>query len=175
MTLEQRLIALAQFIAQDVKQLSLYQGDLTALSTTAKSNLVSALNEIYGLANSGATLINDTAGDGVTNKTWSANKIHDYILAESQALKDSILGGVGPAFDTLQELATALGSNPNLATELAAAIQKRVAVDQVQSFTNAEKLQGRQNIDAVGTLETGNLDADLVDAYSTAKAAYTGV
>ena len=47
MTQEQRIIALAQAIGGDMKAIRLSIGDLTALSTTAKSNLVLALNELY--------------------------------------------------------------------------------------------------------------------------------
>lgn len=47
MTQEQRIIALAQAIGGDMKAIRLSIGDLTALSTTAKSNLVLALNELH--------------------------------------------------------------------------------------------------------------------------------
>ena len=48
MSLETRIIALAQAIGTDVKTLTIKQGDLTSLSTTAKGNLVAAINELYG-------------------------------------------------------------------------------------------------------------------------------
>lgn len=44
------------------------------------------------------------------------------LLAALAALKSEILGGAGAAFDTLQELATALGNDPNFATTLAGQI-----------------------------------------------------
>ena len=46
MTLEQRLIALAQAIGADVKALLAAQGSLSALATTAKGSLVAAINEL---------------------------------------------------------------------------------------------------------------------------------
>ena len=52
MTLEQRLIALAQAIGADVKALNLAQGSLSALSTTAKNNLVAAINAALDSAKS---------------------------------------------------------------------------------------------------------------------------
>ena len=48
MSLETRIIALAQAIGTDIKTLTIKQGDLTSLSTTAKGNLVAAINELYG-------------------------------------------------------------------------------------------------------------------------------
>lgn len=49
MTIETKLIALAQAMGADVKALKAADGDLTALSTTAKGNLVAALNEVFDL------------------------------------------------------------------------------------------------------------------------------
>ncbi len=51
MSLENKIIALAQAIGADVKALKASAGDLTALSTTAKGNLVAAINELYTMAN----------------------------------------------------------------------------------------------------------------------------
>ena len=53
MTLEQRLIALAQAMGADVKALLQAQGSLSALSTTAKNNLVAAINELKGAVDGG--------------------------------------------------------------------------------------------------------------------------
>ena len=74
MTLEQRLIALAQAMGADVKALLQAQGSLSALSTTAKNNLVAAINELktaVDAAAGGGVSINDGAGDGATGVTWS--------------------------------------------------------------------------------------------------------
>ena len=46
MTMETRLIALAQAIGADIKALTTKQGDLTSLATTANGNLVAAINEV---------------------------------------------------------------------------------------------------------------------------------
>ena len=46
MTLEQRLIALATAIGADIKQDRISIGSLPALGTTAKDNLVAAINEL---------------------------------------------------------------------------------------------------------------------------------
>ena len=109
MTLEQRLIALAQAMGADVKALTLAQGDLSALATTAKASLVAAVNELKAAldqAGTGGVAIDDQAGDGATTVTWSADKIHDTIEAAKAAVKNELVDGAGAALDTLAELAT---------------------------------------------------------------------
>lgn len=164
MTMETRLIALAQAIGADVKSLRAAQGDLTSLSTTAKGNLVAAINEVVGLVGAGGVQIDDGAGNGDTGVTWSADKIFDSIELAKQAVKDSILGGAGAALDTLKELADALNNDPNFAATIATQISNRVRYDAAQTLTTAQRLQVCQNI-GIGDPET-----DFAAAYNTAKA-----
>ena len=180
MSLELKIAALITAVGGDVKALTTKIGDTTSLSTTAKANLVAAINEVQAAVatlQAGSTTINDTAGNGDVNVTWSADKIHDEIVARVQAAKDDLLGDAGAALDTLKELADALNNDASYATNIAAMLTKRLAVDAVQTFTNAEKLQGRENIGAAADTELqqlktdlGDVDADLVALYTTAKA-----
>lgn len=173
MTLEQRLILLAQAIGGDIKTLTVAQGSLTSLTTTAKSNLVAAINElktiIDGLAGGGAA-INDAAGDGDTTVTWSANKIFDSIAAAKAALKNELVDGAGAALDTLNELADALNNDPNFAATIATEIANRVRYDAVQTLTEPQKAQARVNIGAQAASDVGDTDRDFVGDYNTAKA-----
>jgi hypothetical protein len=179
MSLEVKIAALITAVGGDVKSLTNKIGDLTGLTTTQKATLVGAINEVKTAVTTlqaGSTAINDTAGNGDVNVTWSANKIHDEIVAAAAALKNDILGGAGAALDTLKELADALAGDANYATTIAAKLAKVVAVDVIQTFTNAEKIQARANIGAAAAtdlaqLQTdlGNVDADLVALYSAAK------
>ena len=73
MSLETQLIALAQAIGADIKDLRGKQGDLTALTTTAKTSLVAAINEIKAALLTAGVTINDLAGNGDTDVTWSAD------------------------------------------------------------------------------------------------------
>lgn len=164
MTMETRLIALAQAIGADIKALTTKQGDLTSLATTAKGNLVAAINEIYGLLGSVGAIIDDGAGDGDTSVTWSADKIHDSIEAATTALRNSLVDGAGAALDTLKELQDAIGNDPSFAATLATQMSKRVRVDAAQTFTTAEKLQGCNN------LGIGDPEHDFLGDYATAKA-----
>lgn len=163
MTTTQRIIALATAIGTDIKALITKQGDLTTLSTTAKGNLVAAINELYSLAGS-AGAIDDVAGDGTTNKTWSANKIFDTIEAAKTAVKNDLTNGAAAALDTLSELASALNNDPNFASTIATGLGNRVRFDAAQTLSGAEKLQACENIGI------GDPDYDFLTDYNTAKA-----
>lgn len=156
-TQEQRITALAQAIATDIKALTTNQGSLTALTTTDKTNLVSAINELK-VAISSASDINDSSTS--TSATWSSTKINTAI---NNAVS-SLVNGAGTTLDTLKELANALGNDANYATTIATQMGKRVRVDAAQTFTIAEQKQGCEN------LGIGNPDTDFVAVYNTAKA-----
>ncbi|WP_313284641.1 hypothetical protein [Stutzerimonas kunmingensis] len=164
MTLETKIIAVVQAIGADIKDLRTNQGDLTALSTTAKGSLVAAINELYTLLGSSGAVIDDNAGDGATSVTWSADKIFDSIAAASAALKNELIDGAGAALDTLNELADALNNDPNFAATIAGEIANRVRYDAPQTLTTAQQLQACTNIGV------GNPDRDFVADYTTAKA-----
>lgn len=104
MKLEQRLTLLASAVGADIKILTNKIGDLTSLETTAKTNLVAAINELYDAIGGAGAQIDDSAGDGDTLVTWSANKIFDSIALAKQQVQDAILGGASAAYDTLKEL-----------------------------------------------------------------------
>lgn len=79
----------------------------------------------------------------------------------AQAIKtavDDLINGSGSALDTLKELADALGNDPEFATTVGNALGVRVRVDAAQSFSLAEKAQGRSNIDALGMVDKGKAD-----------------
>lgn len=162
MSLESRIISLAQAIGADVKALRAERGNLASLSTTAKSNLVDAINEIYSIVGNGAT-INDSAGNGNTTVTWSANKIYDSIEAAKVAVQDSILGGASAAYDTLLELEQLATSNSSTAIALATAVNNRVRYDAAQTLTTEQQLQACTNIGI------GNPESDFSATYSAAK------
>lgn len=156
-TQQERITALAQAIASDIKALTASQGSLTALTTTNKTSLVAALNELKtAIAN--ASNINDSATN--TSSTWSSDKINTAINNAAAAL----VNGAGTTLDTLKELADALGNDANFAATIATQMGKRVRVDAAQTFTVAEQAQGCAN------LGIGNPDTDFVAAYNTAKA-----
>ena len=158
-TQQQRITELAQAIASDIKTLTTNQGSLTSLTTTNKTSLVAALNELKtAIANANATNINDSATN--TSATWSSQKINTAINNAVTAL----VNGAGTTLDTLKELSDALGNDANFATTIATQMGKRVRVDAAQTFTVAEQAQGCAN------LGIGNPDTDLLAVYTSAKA-----
>ena len=162
MTLEARVVALAQAIGTDVKTLTTAVGSLAGLTTTAKNNLVAAINEIAQAAAS-ATGIDDGVTSGAS--TWSSNKINTEITG---AISD-LVGGAGTALDTLKELADALGNDPSFAATIATQIANRVRFDDVQVLTAPQKAQACDNIGAASLVATGDLDRDFAAAYTAAK------
>ena len=173
MTHEQRLGLLITQLGADhksqqlaIQNLTVAIGTLPSLSTTAKGNLVEAINEIFLLASSGAGIINDTL-TASTVKTYSINKIKSEIAQ----LKSDLLGGVpAAAFDTLKEIADYIATDVSGGASMATAISNRVSYTNADNRSTAEKAQARANIDAYGVVELGNPDADLVALYTTAKA-----
>lgn len=189
MTIETRLISLAQAIGTDVKTINANQGSLSSLTTTSKINIVSAINEVRALAaaasggGSGSN-INDAAVAGATTETWSADKILSYIATVKAATKSELTNGASAALDTLAELATALGNDPNFATTIATQIGNRVRYDAAQTLTAGQKNQVLANVGAAaasdyttlnGTVSTlvtnlGAFDRDYTADYVAAKA-----
>lgn len=92
---------------------------------------------------------------GVSTKGWSAAQIIDAI----EDAKASILGGVpSAAFDTIAEIAAWIEGDEDLNAAFATALGFRVRVDDVQTFTSPQKLQGRQNL-GLGTGSTFDVPA----------------
>ena len=170
MSLETRIVALAQAVGADVKALTAAQGSLSALNTTTKTSLVAAINELMTLIGGAGAQINDSAGNGDTSVTWSADKIFDSIEAAKIAVKNDLVNGAGAALDTLNELAAALGNDPSFAATIAAEIANRVRFDAAQTLTSPQQAQARANIGAQSAAAIGDPDRDLVADYNAAKA-----
>lgn len=173
-TLAQRLQDAFTRVGTEAKALrTLVNGnaaDLTALATTAKNNLVAALNEVLGIAQAASTSAGNAAhiNDAATavGTVWSSQKVQDQITAAIQQIEGS---ATPAALDTLRELADAIGDDANFAATITAALGQRVRVDAVQAFTAGQKAQARANIGAdITSADIGNPDADLVAAFNAA-------
>lgn len=158
MSLETGIIALAEAIGADVKTLTLKIGDLSQLTTTAKSNLVAAINEAAA-SGAGGVEINDGAGLGDTTVTWSANKTFTAI----QAAVDALVDGAPTALDTINKLAAALGNDENLAQAMIAQINNRVRFDE------AQMLSAEQQLTACTNIGVGDPTRDFAADYAAAK------
>lgn len=147
--------------------------DLSTLNTTAKGNLIAAINEIntalQSLAAAGGATIND-ASNASTTQTWSITKIATYIADATADLKDEILGGAGEAYDTLSELKALLDDTGGDLSALTIAIGNRVSTEANQGLTTQQKANARDNIDVYSKAEIGNPDTDFVATLNTAMA-----
>lgn len=168
MSLIQRVTDLAQRVAVECKALrTLINGnaaDLSSLNTTAKSNLVAAVNElktaIDAIAGGGGAAISD--GTTGTGTTWSSSKISTEISTALSALTSGAPG----ALDTLDELAAALGDDANFAATITTALGNRVRVDAAQSLTSPQQAQARTNIGAQSAAEIGDPETNYVTTFN---------
>jgi hypothetical protein len=155
---------LAQAIGADIKTLTAGQGTLSSLSTTAKGNLVAALNELKAAIDAIVltSLISDaatgTASD--TSVTWSAYKIKTQVDGAIAAL----INAAPATLDTLKELADALTGQDSTITNLLTAVGNRVRFDADQTLTADQIAQVWENIGLGDPAET-----DFAAAYDEAK------
>lgn len=70
--------------------------------------------------------------------------------------------------DTLNELAAALGDDPNFATTINTALGNRVRVDAAQGLNGTQQTQARSNIGAVSTTDVGDTATDFVAVFEAA-------
>lgn len=165
MSLQVRIESLVLRLAAEFKTIYGQVGTLANLSTTNKTNLVSAINELRTQidAVAGITVIDD-ANSASTSTTFSASKITGLL----DALKADLLGGADAAFDTLKELQDAIQNDQTGIAALLAAVDARVRFDAVQALTAEEQAQARNNIGAIAADAIGDPETDFVAIFETA-------
>jgi len=133
-------------------------GDLSSLNTNDQTSVVAALNEVLAVANAAAD-IDD--GAPAADKVWSSNKTAAEIASAVAALAEG---------QDLSDLADAIAA-------LQAADMGLVSADAAQSFTATQQAQARANIGA-GSLQdvTANTAAALANSNAIGdEAAYDPV
>lgn len=158
MSLATRIESLVIRVAQEFNDVRAKAGNLANLTTTDKSNLVAAINELQA-AVAASSAIDDAQIS--TSTTYSSSKIVTLL----DALKTEILGGADDAYDTLLEIQQLLQNGTSGLDALLAAVNNRVRFDAAQSLTVAEQLQARSNIGAVAATDVGNTDTDFVAVF----------
>ena len=158
MSLATRIESLVIRVAQEFNDVRAKAGNLANLTTTDKSNLVAAINELKAAVVSAAVI--DDAHVAATT-TYSSNKIVSLL----DALKTEILGGADAAYDTLVEIQQLLQNGTSGLDALLAAVNNRVRFDAAQSLTVVEQLQARSNIGADAASDVGNTDTDFVAVF----------
>lgn len=106
----QTITEFAEFVGMKDKEIAKLIGNLQTLSTTEKTSIVGAINEMKQTLNS---LSSNAAGinDSATNETstLSAKKIIELVNQAKTEAKSEILGGnVAAELDTIKELADSL-------------------------------------------------------------------
>ncbi|WP_288776841.1 hypothetical protein [uncultured Psychrobacter sp.] len=129
------------------------QGDLTKLSTADKTSLVNALNELKNTIDN-KTSINDS--QNTAGNTWSATKISTEI---TKAI-NTLINGADSSSDDFKDVADKIAALIQADNGLVSAIQ-------AQSFTAAQKLQARSNIDVYSKAEIGDIDTNFVTTINT--------
>ena len=161
MSLTTRIESLVIRVAQEFNDVRAKTGNLANLTTTDKSNLVAAINELKAAVVS-SVAIDD--GQITTSTTYSSSKIVTLL----DALKAEILGGADAAYDTLVEIQQLLQNGTSGLDALLAAVNNRVRFDAAQTLTVPEQAQARSNIGAVAASDVGNTDTDFVAVFEGA-------
>jgi D-alanyl-D-alanine carboxypeptidase len=186
LSLQVRLSDLITAVGTDIKQLRTWitgssSGNLTGLTTTAKTDIVAAINEVNAKPSGsppdatvtvkGIVELATLAEVGTGTDTVRA-VTPEGVRQERTALKAEILGaGVPAALDTLDELAAALADDANYAASTATALANRLRIDiNNQGLTGTQQTNGQTNLGVYSTTQLGDPETDLVALYTTAKA-----
>ena len=163
MSLATRIESLVIRVAQEFNDVRAKTGDLANLTTTDKSNLVAAINELKAAVVSSSEI--DDANIAISS-TYSSSKIVTLL----DALKSEILGGADAAYDTLLEIQQLLQNGTTGLDALLAAVNNRVRFDAAQTLSAPEQAQARSNIGAVAASDVGDTDTDFVAVFEGALA-----
>lgn len=164
MSLAQKVIDLATRVATECKSFrTMINGnvaDLSGLNTTAKNNLVAAINELKAaMGGAGAAIADETTS---TTTTWSSTKVTSAISVAVAALASGAPG----LLDTLDELAAALGDDANFGATVTAALSNRLRIDAAQGLTAPQKAFGLANLGAAAAADMGDQTTDFVATFN---------
>ncbi|WP_410877334.1 hypothetical protein [Nocardia sp. A7] len=207
-------------------------GALASLSTTDKSNLVAAINEVLAAVGSGGSIDADSITDATTigkaliravdpaagrtaigagtsnlalGTTSATAKAGDYAPtaanisdstttgralltttsattarttldvystaqtdAAAAAAAAALVASAPGTLDTLDELAAALGDDPNFATTISTALGNRLRVDAAQTLTGPQQTQGQDNLSVYSRTQIGDPTTDFVTTFEAA-------
>jgi hypothetical protein len=161
MSLVTQIAALVTRVGTEFKAVRAVIGNLANLTTTAKGDVVSAINEIKAAVAS-ASGINDGATS--TTTAYSSQKVTDLIAAS----KTSILGTASAAYDTLKEIQDLMVADDTETTGILTSLGNRLRFDAAQTLTSPQKVQALANLDAYSTADVGSITTDFVAAFNAA-------
>lgn len=157
-------------VGTQFKQVRALIGTLASLTTTEKTNLVLAINELrQGQAQAGAQINDTTPGTGTV---YSSSKTNSQIETRAASLKAEILGGAGPTVDTLKEIADLLVASDldddNAIAALTTSLGNRLRFDAAQTLTAPQKVQGNTNLGSVSLADFGDPAHSYKDVFTAA-------
>lgn len=165
MSLKTNIDSLAVRVATEFKTLRAAIGSNAALSTTAKTTLVAAINELKAAIDA-STSVNDAVTNATT--TYSSQKIVSLLSAMETQIKSDIIGGAAEAYDTLVEIQALLQGDAAQLSSLLAAVGNRLRIDDDQGLNETQKAQGRANLDVYSKSEIGDFSAGFVATFEAA-------
>lgn len=162
MSLESRALVLAEQLGLDIGALLASIGQMLQLTTTDKTSLVNAINELqtkYQAVLDLEAANNASINDAVitTENAWSADKI----IAALETAKQDMIAGAPEAYDTLAEIATYLNGNDTAVANLINRLTGTVRYDVAQTLLDAEQQQACTNI-GVGSKDVNARDLFLI-------------
>jgi len=123
--------------------------DAFARSNMTGTQTVSTLSDFTSGVNTLLQGLIDDVGAASSTKTWSSSKINSQI---TQAISNALEGE--DLSDIADEIANLVITDNGL-----------VNTNKVQTFTAAQKLQARSNIDVFGKAEIGDINTDFVAIF----------
>lgn len=162
MSLVTQISTLATRVGTEFKSVRSSIGTLANLTTSAKSDLVSAVNEVKAATASAGAAINDTTAS--TSTVYSSSKTNSAVSAAVASLVNS----APTTLDTLGEIATQLASDESAATALTTAVGNRLRFDAAQTLTGAQQTQGQANLSVYSQAQIGDPTTDFVAVFNTA-------
>lgn len=107
-----------------------------------------------------------------TDAAAARTTLDTYSKAETDAAASNaaaaLVDGAPGALDTLNELAAALGDDPNFAATTTTALGNRLRVDAAQTLSAGQKQQGQDNLDVYSRAQIGDPTTDFVAVFEAA-------
>lgn len=122
-------------------------------NTFTGTTLDARLNTLSQSLSALAGIIQDTVI--ATDKTWSSTKIDSEVTLRVNTALSNLVGSAPEALNTIYELASALSSNQSLVTSISTDLGGTIRFNITQTLADADKLQARNNIGAVGIIDVG--------------------
>lgn len=142
-------------------------GNLSTLTTTNKTSIIAALNELKGNL---TAFINDADATSHTT-TYSAAQIESKISSAIQAL----IGGASSAYDTLLELQQAIQGDESQIAGLLTAVGSKVDFNAAQTLTLTQQGQARSNIAAAAQSDMTTAQSDITSLKGRMTTAETNI